>query len=345
MKRLPFFFLAAGLICLLLLVRSIGLSTLLNNLRQISWCILLVIAAEMIGDVVNTYGWRCLFPSTERIVPFSALYGIRLAGTAVNAVTPTAMVGGEVLKALFLKKDLPLSAGLASVISAKLSLLLGQAVFVLIGLFTFLHRLLLPQQVKVAMIAVFLLLVLGSLWFFRMQRNGLFAWLFRLAERFGLPSSTLVELRAKTATIDDKLVNLHATRGSDFARSVLFHFLAQGFGALQIFLLLFWLAVPADFFTCIAIESFSLLIDGALFFVPGQVGTQEGGKVLIFTAFGFPASTGLTVGIALRLNQLVLILFGLTTLAVLNRRVRQEEERVQRLSLHNSPRTSPVQEG
>jgi hypothetical protein len=170
---------------------------------------------------------------------------------------------------------------------------------------------------------------LGSLLFLRAQRNGLFAWLFRLAERFGLPSSTLVGLRAKAATIDDKLTSLHTTRSIDFATSVLFHFLAQGLGALQIFLLLFWLAIPADFLTCMAVESFSLLIDGAVFFVPGQLGAQEGGKVLIFTTLGFTATTGLTVGVALRLNQVVLILLGLATLTALNRRARKGGEEVQ----------------
>src|SRR5262245_20732429 len=138
MKRLPFLFLIAGLICLFLLIHTLGLYTLLSNLEQLSWCVLLVIATELIGDVVITYGWRYLFPVREHHVPFSVLYGIRLAGAAVNAVTPTAMVGGEGLKAFFLKKYLPLSDGLASVISAKLSLMLGQALFVLIGLFAFL---------------------------------------------------------------------------------------------------------------------------------------------------------------------------------------------------------------
>ena len=355
MKKLPLFFLAAGLFCLLLLVRSIGLSTLFSNLRQISWCLLLVIAAELTGDGLNTCGWRYVFPSAERVIPFSTLYGIRLAGAAMNAVTPTAMVGGEVLKALLLKKYLPLPDSLASVISTKLSLMLGQALFVLVGLCTFLHRLILPQAVKAAMIAAFLLVVLGSLLFLRMQRNGLFAWLFHLAERFGLPSSTLVGLRAKAATIDNKLINLHITRTTDFATSVLFHFLAQGLGALQIFLLLFWLAIPADFLTCIAVESCSLLIDGALFFVPGQLGAQEGGKVLIFTALGFTATTGLTVGVALRLNQVVLILLGLATLVALNRRARKEGGEVREfLSLCGSADTplsgaadnsSPVRDG
>src|SRR5712691_3804918 len=333
MKKLPFLFLAAGLICLFLLIRGIGLSTLLNNLRQVSWCILLVIAAELLGDVLNTRGWRFLFASEERVVPCSTLYAVRLAGAAVNAVTPTAMVGGEVLKTLLLQRYLPLSDGLSSVISDKLSLMLGQAVFILVGLCAFLHRLVLPPATKAALVAAFSLIVLGSLLFLRVQRNGLFAWLFRLAERFGLSPTTLVGLRTQAATIDDKLVSLHVTRGTDFFLSVLFHFLAQGLGALQIFLLLFWLAIPADFFTCLAVESFSLLLDGALFFVPGQVGTQEGGKVLIFTALGFTATTGLTVGVALRLNQVVMILLGLTILAILNPRMRKEEGRMQGLPL------------
>src|SRR5262249_19248208 len=101
--------------------------------------------------------------------------------------------------------------------------------------------------------------------------------------------------------------------------------------------------------------SFSLLIDGALFFVPGQVGAQEGGKVLIFTALGFTATTGLTVGVALRLNQVALILLGLATLAALNRRARKgggegQEVRPLRVSSDTSLSgaindSSPVRDG
>jgi hypothetical protein len=197
-------------------------------------------------------------------------------------------------------------------------LALGQALFVMVGLVVFLHRLLLPATVKVALIAVFLLTVLGCLLFLRLQRKGLFASLWRLTDRVGLPSSVLAGLREKATTIDEKLMSFYATHSIDFAVSVLFHFLAQGLGALQIFLLLVWLGVPAGLLTCLAVEALSLLIDGALFFVPGKVGVQEGGKVLIFIALGFTTATGLTVGIALRLNQIALILLGLVSLAVLN---------------------------
>jgi uncharacterized membrane protein YbhN (UPF0104 family) len=318
MKRLPFLFLVAGLICLIWLIHNVGLPALLSNLRQIGWGIAVVIAAELMVDVLNTRGWWYTFPGEVRTVPFLSLYGIRQAGAAINAITPTAMVGGEAVKAILLKRYLPLSDGLASVIAAKLSLALGQALFVMVGLVVFLHRLLLPATVKVALIAVFLLTVLGCLLFLRLQRKGLFASLWRLTDRVGLPSSVLAGLREKATTIDEKLMSFYATHSIDFAVSVLFHFLAQGLGALQIFLLLVWLGVPAGLLTCLAVEALSLLIDGALFFVPGKVGVQEGGKVLIFIALGFTTATGLTVGIALRLNQIALILLGLVSLAVLN---------------------------
>lgn len=318
MKKLPLFFFLIGVICLVLLVRSIGLAVLLGNLKQIGWGILVVIAAELVVDACNTRGWWHIFPVEARTVPLPLLYCIRQAGAAVNAITPTATVGGEVVKAVLLKRYLPFSEGLASVISSKLSLALGQALFALVGLAIFSHRLAVSLEVKVALVATLLVTLGGCLLFLHVQRRGLFAWFFRFTSGLGLSFSGLTRLREKAATIDEKISSLHATRRTDFTAAVFFHFLAQGVGAVQIFLLLFWLEVPVDFLTCVAIEALSLLIDGALFFVPGKLGVQEGGKVVIFTALGFTAATGLTVGVALRLNQLALIVLGLISLVVLN---------------------------
>lgn len=53
--------------------------------------------------------------------------------------------------------------------------------------------------------------------------------------------------------------------------------------------------------------------------------------MLIFTALGLTATAGLTVGVALRLNQVVMILLGLGTLIVLNPRTRKKERRIQEL--------------
>jgi hypothetical protein len=42
--------------------------------------------------------------------------------------------------------------------------------------------------------------------------------------------------------------------------------------------------------TCLAIEAFALVLDWAAFWVPGRIGVQEAGRVLVFTTFGLSAA-------------------------------------------------------
>lgn len=321
MKKLSFLFLILGLICLVWLIHRIGTAVLISNLKQIGWGIGLIIFIELLVDALNTRGWRHTLPATAKAIPFLPLYCIRQAGVAINAITPTAMVGGEMLKAMLLKHYLPLSDGLASVISAKLSLALSQACFALLGITIFLHQLQLATALKIALLGVFLILISVCFLFLRLQQQGMFAAVLRVLSFFGVSPVSISYMRDKTSGLDTKLAHFHATQRTDFALSVVFHFLAQLLGAVQIFVLLLWLSVPTTVFTCLAVEAFSLLIEGALFFVPGKVGVQEGGKVLIFSALGFTTTTGLTVGIAMRLNYLAITLIGLLMLAALHLRL------------------------
>ena len=62
-------------------------------------------------------------------------------------------------------------------------------------------------------------------------------------------------------------------------------------------------------------ETGSVLIVGILFFVPAKVGTQEGGKVFLFSALGLDPVRGLTVGIVRRIRELAYAGLGLAVLA------------------------------
>ena len=60
--------------------------------------------------------------------------GVRLAGEAVNLVTPTAAVGGDLLKAYLLRPGVALREGLASVIADKTTSVVSQVLLLLIRL-------------------------------------------------------------------------------------------------------------------------------------------------------------------------------------------------------------------
>ena len=47
-----------------------------------------------------------------------------------------------------------------------------------------------------------------------------------------------------------------------------------------------------------------ITVDGFLFMVPAKIGTQEGGKVVIFAALGLPASLGFAFGVIRHIREL-----------------------------------------
>ena len=86
-------------------------------------------------------------------------------------------------------------------------------------------------------------------------------------------------------------------------------------GIVEVYIALHWLDAGATWTRAAVIEVLSVSFDALLFFVPAKAGTQEGGKVLIFTLLGLDPAKGLTLGIARRLRELTWSMVGLTVLA------------------------------
>jgi hypothetical protein len=92
-------------------------------------------------------------------------------------------------------------------------------------------------------------------------------------------------------------------------------FVGWALGAVEIYLILWILGVPITAHRALTIEALSVAIDGLLFFVPAKVGTQEGGKVLIFTILGLDPAKGLALGILRHIRELTWAMIGLLILS------------------------------
>ena len=68
-----------------------------------------------------------------------------------------------------------------------------------------------------------------------------------------------------------------------------------------------------------AIESLAVFIEAIAFLIPGKVGADEGGRVLIFKALGYAPAIGLGFSIFRRVKELFWATFCLTVLALLKR--------------------------
>jgi glycosyltransferase 2 family protein len=312
--------LGLGVVLFFYLVYETGPASLTANLELIGPKIVLIFVIERIVDLFNTIGWSFTFAPNLRRGTLGTLYMVRLAGTALNEMTPSASIGGEPAKVMLLRPYLPTTAATASVLTALVSFTFAKAIFIAAGMLTTWHRLKLPHGLSTALLGGFMLTLSGLITFLTLQLRGFARAAGRLGRRIGLPESWMAEIDSASDAVDEHVADFYRSRPGDLARSIAAHLFAFLFGVLQVSLLLGWLSLPSDWQTSLAIEAFSGLVGFIVFVVPGSVGVQEASKVLIFTALGLSASDGMSVGIAFRMNEIVSTVIGLAVLALLQRR-------------------------
>lgn len=315
-RRIEIACLAAGLALLIATVWHVGLESLVQDLGVIGWGLLAILVVESANVVFNTWGWGLAFPAGERAVSGRRLLAARLAGDGVNYLTPSATVGGELLRIRLLGPRMPLGLRWASVSVAKLGQTVAQAIFIFLGLAVTLPRFtgLSPWAAWLGGGGAAVLASLALLW---LLRRGLWASLERAAGRVGLRGHIPATWDGPGRDLDAALRRLGGWRLSG---SLTCFVLGWAVGAAEIYVILAWLGGPADWQTAVAVETGSVLIDGILFFVPGKIGTQEGGKVALFLALGLPPARGLTVGVVRRIRELCYAGLGLVALGLLTAR-------------------------
>lgn len=324
MLRLILLFL--GLLTLIGLVWHIGPARIHEAVVGLGPLALLVILLpSLLMYLLEAFGWRLALRSHADAVSFGRLFAIRTAGEVVNMTTPTAYVGGEPLKAFLLKPHgVPMIDGLASVIIAKTAMTIAQVLFILLGIgiaFGLIgssgsaggsSALTLAALVGVG------LLLFGIALFVMVQRLGLFMGMLSALRWFRIRIPYLETREHKLQDLDRTILNFYARDRRAFLLSISVFFLGWLAEALEVYAILYYLGGPAvNPLTAIAIGALSVFIKGGTFFIPGSLGAQEGGNLLLLVVFGYTGLTGITFALVRRVRELVWIVIGLLCLAAI----------------------------
>jgi putative membrane protein len=307
-------FLISGLILFVFLLRELGVRTVALNLRLVGWGIVPIVLQEILAYTANTLGWLAAFSSPRPQIPFTKLLTARIAGDAVNYLTPTATLGGEFVRTRYLRGQAESTSLVASVAVAKLSQTIGQITFVVVGLVFVLDYTPLPATVRHGLLAGLACLAALTVVLIVAQRRGMFAPMLRLACRLGMRERA-PEFARSLQHLDEEIARFHGDTNSALLLSSASFCAGWALGAFEIYLILWFLGVPVSVHRALTIEVLSVAIDGMLFFVPAKVGTQEGGKVLIFTVLGLDPGKGLALGIVRRIRELTWALIGMFILS------------------------------
>jgi glycosyltransferase 2 family protein len=316
-----------GITVIVALVLHIGPAVLGQELGKLGNNLLWILLPSVGIYLFDALGWRSTLGRYAERVRFDRLFMTRMAGEAVNFTTPAAYLGGEPMKAYMLsRQNVPLIEAMASVITAKTTMTLAEVLFILMGVgigFALLNR---SSDMILAGLMGLGILGFGVGLFFLVQRRGFFVGLLRLLERLGLHIVWLKERAHKFQALDEAIGEFYARDRRGFALAFLFFFLGWVIGALEVYLVLSFLGQSIDFPTAFSIEAMAVFVKGGTAFIPGSLGGQEAGTLVLFSAFGYVETTGVTFALIRRMREIFWIVFGLFALAVQNRHVYRPDE-------------------
>ena len=267
---------------------------------------LLVVALfHLVPLLTNAIGWRCLLTGADR-QPLGALVWARWISESVNGLLPVLQMGGNVVRAqLIARRGVPGPTAGASVVVDITANVAAQILFTLLGLCLLaIHfgaqRLAAPALLGLVIMAA----LLGG--FFVAQQRGLFGGAIGLWARLtrSLGAGSVV---SEAAALDAAVARLYDKR-SVIAAAMGWHLLSWIAGAGEVWLALYFLGQPVGLLTALLMESLGQVIRTTAFVVPGALGVQEGGYLILGRIFGVSPETAVALSLAKRVREL---LFGL----------------------------------
>lgn len=300
----------AGLLLSLWLVWRDDPGAVFTLMRSAGPGLVLAGLVHVLPMLANARDWQALIRGAHRpsLGTMLRLVWIR---ESVNGLLPVARIGGEIVSFRLMRlHGLRPSVAAASLVTDMQLTLISQLLFTLAGVgYLLAHAasgsLRLVADLAWGIVALTPLLVLFAL----VQHANPFERLSRLLNR--MTSGQLAALAARSADID-RSIKLVWRQRSVVLRYIFFWQALQSIAtSLEIWLALYFLGASVSFTEALVIEALIQALSSAAFFVPGALGVQEGGFVLIGTALGLDPATSLALAGARRVRDLIIYVPGL----------------------------------
>lgn len=325
--RLPLRLLAGmfGVLLLTYLVRRAGPAKLLANMATLGWGVTLVIAWGGVSHLVKTWAWRVTLLDEKYHVSFPRMFGLRLASEAVGQLGAFGQLFGETLRVSLLSPTMPLASGITSVTLDRALFIITAALVSITGLVAVLSLLRLPHTLSLyagLFVVILLAVVLVTALAVR-KRWPVFSGTARMLGRVRHLSGWMERKHSLIHSVENKLHDFYHRTPGAFWGSFALNLAYQGTAVCEVYLILWLMSARISFFGAFAIEALTKLVNVVGVFNPGNIGTYEGGSMLVMKLFGLSATTGLTVAFARRLRAIFWAAVGGLCLVVLSKSRKQ----------------------
>ncbi len=312
MTRTASWLLSLGVLLFVGVLLSQDLPAILAALGHAGWGLLLVALFHVLPLVIDAAAICVLIERGLDRSPLRDSLLARWIGESANSLMPAGQLGGPVLMARHLAhRGLPMEEAAAAITVSTTLQTFAQIAFAMLGVVALGTQATLfsPAALRSAALlaSAFLAIQVGG--FYLIQRRGLFSKLMNAVRRFSRKrdwSRWVVQAQA----IDLAVQSTYRRNGPVTASFVL-SLVGWIVGTGEVFLIARFLGTPVSWRAAFVLESLGQAIRGAGFAIPGALGVQEGGYLLLAPLAGLAPNAALALSLAKRARELLLGLPGL----------------------------------
>lgn len=312
-------FFILGALALGIMIYKIGFDNIWNDIKQTGWWYVPILGMWIVVYLMNTLSFYIILrdgtPETKN-VSFIRLFKLTVSGFAINYITPFGLMGGGPYKIIELKQDIGIQKATSSVLLATMMHFVSHFIFwvVTIPMLFFLVPVI-SDSIEIGLIisggTAFLLL----LWAYRIYTKGGVNRALIISSRLPFIGKKIKiykrQHQDKISQMDVLIADLFNNRKKDFIASLLIEFIARILICVEIILMMKAINIPITFVQSVLIESIQSLISNLFFFMPMQMGTREGGFVIIYGILSIPVAYGVFVSISKRMRELFWTVIGI----------------------------------
>lgn len=307
-----------GVALLAVVVHQADLPATWSYLVRLGWWGLgAILAVSVAGLACEAVSWLLTFaaiPATPRW--WRRVARVLVVGEALELLAPVGALTGDSAKAILLRRryGVSLREATTSLVLSRTTDIISLVVFIALGLALMVQGDHLPAAVQASAVAgLVALAALGGLFVAAQWQRPvarLTRWLASRATPRRLPT-VLARVVAAVRDVEDRLVAFYRAHAARLLLSAIASFAEWVSGAYVTYLALGFFGTPVTLAEAVVIESLLLLVRSTLFFVPADLGTQDGALVVTCAAITGSASAGLALAAVRRARDLLVIGGGL----------------------------------
>jgi glycosyltransferase 2 family protein len=315
------FFPLLGISLLGYMVVRTGPGAVWKQVQAVGWGLAVIITLGGFSQLIKTWAWRQTFACDISALSWSRSFGAQLVSDAVGQLGFAGKLLGEGLRVSMLRSAVPLANGISSsaidgglhAFTAVVVTVLGITATLLLAPLDGRWRIyaLLLAAVLIAVVVVSAVAVLS-----RWQLMG------NAARAIGRLPRLHTFVSSKLSVIDSaehNLLTFYREVPVAFCASLMLNLLWHATAVLEVYLILRFMGADVGVVSAFAMEGLTKVINLVGVLSPGNLGTYEGGNMLIANMFGVTGTAGLTLALCRRARAIFWAGVGVACMTVMKR--------------------------